>query len=131
MRLILRQSKSSTTKNVRYDWNKLLTDSNIKELYTGEVYNRFKVFQDIEEDVNSSNTIYNCKKNTYKEAAKRHIPVKNKIKQHLPRVNNDIVEKRSALFETLDYPNSKKTRSSEKKLDDARIKLEEAYVKEQ
>ena len=34
------------------------------------------------------------------------------------------------MFEALDYCNRLKTRSSSNKLDDARIELEEAYVKE-
>lgn len=35
------------------------------------------------------------------------------------------------MFEALDYSNRLKTRSSANKLDDVRIQLEEAYVREQ
>ena len=64
--------------------------------------------------MSSSNTIYNNIISAHVEAAKKHKPVKNKAKQHVPRVNNDIAEKRRALFEALDYSNSVKTRSSTK-----------------
>ena len=82
LRLSLRQSKSSTVKKVRYNWSKLLTGSNIKELYTVEVSNRFQAFLDLEEDVNSSNTINNNIISAHDETAKNHIPVKNKVKQN-------------------------------------------------
>ena len=95
-----------------------------------EVNSRFQAFQDLEEDMSSSNTIQNNVISGHDEAAKKHIPVKNKVKQHVPWVNNDIAEKRRAIFEALDYSNRVKTRSSAKKLNDARINLEEAYVKE-
>ena len=119
LRLSLRLSKSSTTKKVRYGWRKLLTDGNIKELYTAEVNNRFQAFQGLEEDKTSSNTIY-----------KKQTPVKNKFKQHVQWVNINIAEKRRAVFEALDYSNWVETRGSAKKLNDARIKPE-VYVKEQ
>ena len=131
LRLSLRQSKSSTVKKVRYNWSKLLTGSNIKELYTVEVSNRFQAFLDLEEDVNSSNTINNNIISAHDETAKNHIPVKNKVKQHVLWVTNDIAEKGKAVFEALDYSNWVKTRSSAKNLHNTRIKLEEANVKEQ
>ena len=58
LRLNLRQSKSSTNKKFRYDRSKLLTDNNLKELYTVEINNRFQALQDPEENVKNSNTIY-------------------------------------------------------------------------
>ena len=45
LRLSLKQSKSSTNKKVRYNWNKLLTNNNIKEIFTVEVNNRFRALQ--------------------------------------------------------------------------------------
>ena len=97
-------------------------------LYTAEVNNRFQAFQDLEEDrrLNQSTTI-----SAHDKAAKKHIPVKNKVKQNVPQVSNDTAEKRRAVFEALDYSNLVKTRYSAKKFNDARIKPEEAYVKEQ
>ena len=55
--------------------------------------------------------------------------MKNKVKQHDPWLNDDI-EKRKAMLEALDYSNRVKSRSSVKKLGDAKIQLEEAYFKE-
>ena len=58
LRLSLRQSKLSTTNKTRCDWSKLLTDNNIKELYTMEVNNRFQALKDLGENVKDSNTVY-------------------------------------------------------------------------
>ena len=57
--------------------------------------------------------------------------MKYKVKQHVSWLNKDIAEKKKAVFEALDYSNRLKTRSSANKLDDVRIQLEEAYVREQ
>ena len=57
--------------------------------------------------------------------------MKSEVKQHIPWLNYDVVEKRKAVLEALDYSNCVKTRSSVKKLDDAKIQLEEAHFKEQ
>ena len=84
LRLSLRQNKSSSNKKVRYDWSKLLTDNNIKELYTVEVNNRFQVLQDLEENVKNSNTVYTNIISAHENVARKYIPVKNKFKQQFP-----------------------------------------------
>ena len=53
--------------------------------------------------------------------------MKNKVQQHVLWLNDDIVEKRKATLEALHYSNHVMTKSSVKKLDDAKIQLEEAY----
>ena len=129
LRLSLRQSKSSSNKKVRYDWSKLLTGNSIKELYTVEVNNRFPALQNLEENVKNSNTIYTNTISAHEDVATKYVPVQNKVKQHVQWLNDDIVEKRKAILEALDYCNHVKTRSSVKKLEDAKIL--EAYFKEQ
>ena len=52
LRLSLRQSN----KKSRCDWIKVLTDNNIKELYTAEIKNRFQALQDLDENARDSNT---------------------------------------------------------------------------
>ena len=54
IRLSLRQSKPSGKKKIRYNWNKLLKDNNIKDMYTVEVCNRYQALQDLHgnEDAN-------------------------------------------------------------------------------
>ena len=123
------QSKSSTNKKVRHDWSKLLTDNNIKELYTVEVNNRFQALQDLDENVKDSNTIYTNIISAHEDVARKYIPVKNMFK-HVPWLNDNIEQKRKAMREALDYSNRVKTRSSVKKLDDAKIQLGGAYFKE-
>ena len=126
LRLSLRQNKSSSNKKVRYDWSKLLTDNNIKELYTVEVSNRFQALQDLEEN---SNTIYINIISAQEDVARRYIPVKNKVKQHVQWLNANIVEKRKAMLEVLDYSNRVKTRNSVKRLDDAKMQLKKLISK--
>ena len=125
----MRQSKSSTNKKVRYDWSKLLTDNNIKELYTVKVNSRFPALQNLEENVKHSNIIYTKIISAHEDVARKYVPVKNKVKQHVQWVNDDIVEKRKYMLEALDYSNYVRTRNSVKKLEDAKIL--ESYFKEQ
>ena len=101
----MRQSKSSTNKKVRYDCSTLLTDNKIKELYTVEINNRFQALQDLEENVKVSNTIYTNIISAHEDIASKYILVKNKVKQHVPWLNDDVVEKRRAMVEALDYSN--------------------------
>ena len=100
LRLSLRQSKSSNTKNVRYYWSRLPAENNIKELYTVEVYNQFQALQELE-DGESTDRIDNSVIMAHEEAAKKHIPVKNKVKQHVPWENDNIAGKREAAKQVL------------------------------
>ena len=68
--------------------------------------------------------MYNNIISAHDKAAKKYIPVKNKFKQYVPRVNKYVAEKMRAVFEALNYSNPVKTRNSAKKLNDARIKPE-------
>ena len=83
VRLSLRQNKPSTTKKSQYDWSRLLSDDHIKELYSTEVKNQFEALQNLEV-ANDSNELYNIIIQAYEEAAKKHIPSKNKVKHHIP-----------------------------------------------
>ena len=80
LRLSLRQNKTSSLKKIRYDWSKLLTDNSIKNLYTVEVSNRYHALQDLE-DLDGANKMYKNIISAHEEAAKSHIPVKNKVKR--------------------------------------------------
>ena len=62
--------------------------------------------------VMAANKIYSNIVSAHDEAAKKCIPVKKKVKQHVPWLNDDIVKKRKAMLEALDYSNRVKTRSS-------------------
>ena len=44
--------------------------------------------------------MYNNIISAHDKAAKKYIPVKNKFKQHVPRVNKYVAEKMRAVFET-------------------------------
>ena len=70
-----------------------------------EINNRFQALQDLEGNVKISNTIYTNIISAHEDAASKSILVKNKIKQHVPWLNDDVVEKRRAMVEALDYSN--------------------------
>ena len=108
---------------------KPITDNNIKELYTVEVNSRFPALQNLEENVKNSNITYTKIISAHEDVARKYVPVKNKVKQHVQWLNDDIVEKRKSMLEALDYSNYVKTRNSVKKLED--VKILEAYFKEQ
>ena len=74
VRLSLRQSKSSSKKNIRYDWNLLLTNNNIKDRYTVEVRNQYQALQDLEGN-EDANKVYENIMSAHEEAAKNTIPV--------------------------------------------------------
>ena len=127
VRLSLRQNKPPITKKTWYDWSRLLSDDHIKERYSIEVNNQLQVLQNLE-DISNSNEIYNNIIQAHEEAAKKHIPEKNKVKQHVPWENENIVVRRRAVRDALNAVTHRETRSNVKKLQDAKIQLEEAYT---
>ena len=58
-----------------------------------EVNNRFQALQHLEENVKNSNTIYTNIILALEDVARKYIPMKNKVKQLVPWLNEDIVEK--------------------------------------
>ena len=70
-----------------------------------EINNRFQALQDLEENLKISNTIYTNIISAHEDVASKYILVKNKIKQQVPWLNDDVVEKRTAMVEALDYSN--------------------------
>ena len=83
VRLSLRQSKSSIKKKIRYDWNLLLTDNNIKDRYTAEVRNPYQALPDLEGN-EDANRVYEDIMKAHKVAVKSKIPVRTKLKQRVP-----------------------------------------------
>ena len=93
IRLSLRQSKPSGKKKIRYDWNKLLNDNIIKDMYTVEVCNRYQALQDLHGN-EDANQMYENIMTAHEKAAEISVPVKAKIKQHVPWKNENIIEKK-------------------------------------
>ena len=120
LRLSLGQSKSSTNKKLRYDWSKLLTDNNTKELYTRGVKQEIPSSAGSRRECKEFKCIYTNIISAHEDVARKYIQAKNKVKEHVPWLNDDIIEKRKSVLEALDYSNRVKTRSSVKKLDDAK-----------
>ena len=130
IRLSLRQSKTSSKKKIRYDWNKLLTDRNIKDLYTVEIQNQYQALQDLDGNENA-NQIYSNIMSAHEEAAKSRVPVKVKVKQHVPWEDENIIAKRETARKAYKESLKKKTRGSVAKLEEAKKELQEAYDLEQ
>ena len=100
IRLSLRQSKPSGKKKIRYNWNKLLNDNNIKDMYTVEVCNRYQALQDLRGN-EDANQMYENIMTAHEKAAEISVPVKAKIKQHVPWENENIIEKREMVKNNL------------------------------
>ena len=77
------------------------------------------MLQDLNDDDDNSSKIYTNIMLAHEEAAKKHIPVKNRVKQHVPWENDNIIAKRKAVRDALNEATQRKTRSSAKKLKDA------------
>ena len=120
LRLSLGQSKSPTNQKLRYDWSKLLTDNNTKERYTRGVKQEIPSSAGSRRECEEFKCIYTNIISAYEDVARKYIPAKNKVNQHVPWLNDDIIEKREPMLEALDYSNRVKTRISVKKLDDAK-----------
>ena len=130
VRLSLRQSKSSSKKNIRYDWNLLLTDNNIKDRYTVEVRNQYQALQDLEGN-EDANKVYENIMSAHEEAAKNNIPVRMKIKQHVPWEDENILKERENVKKTYQENLKRRTRKSNAELKEAKKHLQEAYDLEQ
>mgnify|MGYP001795943657 CR=1 FL=1 len=79
IRLSLRQSKPSSKKRCRYNWNTLLTDYSIKDKYTIEVRNQYQVLQGLGGNKDATQ-MYNDIMSAHNKAAKASVPVKAKVK---------------------------------------------------
>ena len=126
-RLSLRVKKNQSTNRVRYDWEKLLYDENIKTSYTVDVKNHFEALQELDE-VNNANSIYTNIMSAHEEAAKSNIPIKEKLKERVPWENKYITSKREAVKET--SKKIKHTRKSSTLLDQMKKDLDDAYNEE-
>ena len=130
VRLSLRQSKSSSKKNIRYDWNLLLTNNNIKDRYTVEVRNQYQALQDLEGN-EDANKVYENIMSAHEEAAKNKIPVRMKIKQHVPWEDENISKERENQKKTYQENLKRRARKSNAELKEAKKHLQEAYDLEQ
>ena len=66
-------------KKVNLDWNRLLSENNIKSVYSVDVNNRFEALQeDCNDDDNNADTTYNNIITAHNEAAKMCIQKKEK-----------------------------------------------------
>ena len=130
VRLSLRQSKPSGKKKIRYNWNKLLNDNNIKDMYTVEVRNRYQALQDLHGN-EDANQMYENIMTAHEKAAEISVTMKAKIKQHVPWENENIIEKREMVKNAYEVWLRKNTRSSAVKLEEAKQELQESYDREQ
>ena len=126
----LRQGKPSGKKMIRYNWNKLVNDTNIKDMYTVEVCNQYQALQDLHGNEDATQMYANIM-SAHEKAAEISVPVKAKIKQRVPRENENIIEKREMVKNAYEVCLRRNTRSSAAKLEEAKQDLQESYNREQ
>ena len=117
--LSLGQSKTSSQNKIRHNWNKLLTGSNIKDLYTVEVQNQYQALQDLDGNEDANKTYANTMLD-HDEAAKRNVPVNVMAKQHVPWQDENIIAKRETTRKAYEVSLKKKTRGGAAKLEQAK-----------
>ena len=130
IRLSLRKSKTASRKKIRYDWNVLITDENIKERYTVEVRNQYQVLQNLEGN-EDANRVYGDIMKAHEVATINNIPKKMRIKHRVPWEDDNILKKRENLSKIYQENLKRKTRNSTDKLKKAKRELQEAYELEQ
>ena len=130
IRLSLRQSKPSSKKRCRYNWNTLLTDYSIKDKYTIEVRNQYQVLQVLRGNKDATQ-MYNDIMSAHNKAAKASVPVKAKVKQRIPWEDENITAKRESVKKAHEESLKRRTRRSVANLEEAKKDLLEAYDQEQ
>ena len=130
IRLSLRQTKPSGKEKIRYSWNKLLNEDKIKDMYIVEVCNRCQALQDLHAD-EDANQMYENIKSAHEKPAEISLPVKAKIKQHVPWESENIIEKREMVKNAYEVCLRRNTRSSAAKLEEAKQDLQGFYDREQ
>ena len=99
-------------------------------MYTVEVQNQYQTLQDLDGNVDA-NKIYANIMLAHEEAAKRKVPVKVRVKQHVPWEDENIIAKRETARKAYEVSLKNKTRGSLAKLEEAKKELQEAYDLEQ
>ena len=99
-------------------------------MYTVEVRNQFQALLDLDGS-EDANQLYNNITAAHKEAARIHIPVKKKVKQHVPWENELVSSKREEVKKAFEETLARKTRSKVEKLEKAKKELQDAYDVEQ
>ena len=129
IRLSLRMHKNKSRKTVNYDWKRLLLDESVKTAYAVEVRNRFDLLQ-VEETVESADTIYNNVMKAHVVAAEKHVPKKPKKKKLVLFESTDVETKRQEVKKAQTLASTRKTRSADLALRNAKKDLEDAYTRE-
>ena len=131
IRLSLRMHRNKGRKKVNFDWNRLLSDNNIKSVYSVDVKNQFEALQATgNDDDNNADTTYNNIITAHNEAAHMCIPKKEKKKHHVPWKNEHIQLKQQAVKVVQKAMTERKTRSTTLRLKNARADLDDAYMQE-
>ena len=128
-RLSLRSNKNQVKKQI-YDYNYLINDKNVKQLYAIEVKNRFEILNSLD-TTQSSETMYNNIMSAHQEAAKKTIPLKQKKKKRVPWEDENIIEKRKNLKRANDQKQNYTTPENTLKYEIAQNDLINEYAKNQ
>ena len=110
VRLSLRKSKTFQRKQ-QHDWNLLCTDSNLQELYSIEVRNRFQPLENADESATGK---YERFITANKEAAEKLIPVKKKARKVQFSNDTQVIEARKMINDA--YNAYQQDTSEEKRL---------------
>ena len=118
-------------KKVNFDWNRLLSDKNIKSVYSVDVKHWFEALQAAGNyDDNNADTTYNNIITAHNEAAHMCISKKKKKKHHVPWETEHIQLKQQEVKVVQKVMTERKAGSTKLRLKNSRADLNDAYMQE-
>ena len=96
IKLSLRANTKKSNKKIAYNWEHLINNEDLQNLFSTSLRNRYNIVQ--QEDTNeSANNAYQNFVKAHKETTDMLIPQEEKVKRKVPWENEIIIEKRKQL----------------------------------
>ena len=127
-RLSLRANKAKSTQYPPYDWSQLHNNDGIRQSFTLSLRNRFEALQT---ENNTPNETFENLVTACKEVAEKEMPLKPKLKKHVPWETEEIAKKREELKKAAKSKNEIPSRANKTRFKRAQTALTNIYEAEQ
>ena len=111
----------------KYDWEKLLTDTEIYKEYSISVRNSFAALADLDANTDCD-TLYSSLVTAHENAAEETLPLKPKKKKHVAWLVANVQKKRQAVKSAHATQLAKPTENNKNTLKSAKDELQETYT---
>ena len=126
LRVSLRANKTPMRKS-KYDWEKLLTDTEICKEYSISVRNSFAALADLDANTDCD-TLYSSLVTAHEHAAEETLPLKPKKKKHVAWLDANVQKKQQAVKSAHATQLANPTENNKSNLKAAKDELQEAYI---